>query len=333
MRCGAAACCSPKTAHAAIRAFRTRRPTRSRRAISTPSRKTIRARCARISSATTRPRRRPKWARSAAARCTPITWPAISIPNTAPRPCAAGRSSRTFRSARNPRTTAAATTATSRCSTSGRRRRSCTTTRSVPRSAASRRTRRTISSAAATSMRPASSSIRSRSAWSTTRASTAASSSTGSRCTTSCTRRSAASSRRSPTTTWSSTSACAPGTARRRRPSIGTRRRRAAEGQLRRPSQRLRAQAVHRRPLPREARSRRRLEAAGKKAITPELQAIADDVLKNPARFVDVLKEKSAFIQKNYETCTQTWRTRATASARTCRSSDKKALTAFLATL
>ncbi len=98
--CGGAGCCSPKTARGAIRASRTRRPTRSRRGTSTPSPKTIRARCARISSATTRPRRRPRWARSAAARCTRITWRGICMPSTAPRRCAAGRWSRTFRSAR-----------------------------------------------------------------------------------------------------------------------------------------------------------------------------------------------------------------------------------------
>jgi hypothetical protein len=76
-----------------------------------------------------------------------------------------------------------------------------------------------------------------------------------------------------------------------------------------------------------------KLEAAGKKEITPELQAIADDILKNPARFVDVLKEKSAFIQKNYETCTQIVENEGHRFGEDLPELDKKALTAFIATL
>jgi hypothetical protein len=76
-----------------------------------------------------------------------------------------------------------------------------------------------------------------------------------------------------------------------------------------------------------------KLETAGKKDIVPELQAIASDVRKNPARFVDVLKERSAFIQKNYETCTQIVENEGHRFGEDLPEADKKALTAFLATL
>ena len=76
-----------------------------------------------------------------------------------------------------------------------------------------------------------------------------------------------------------------------------------------------------------------KLEATGKKEIIPELQAIADDLRKNPARFVAVLKEKSAFIQKHYETCTQTVENEGHRFGEDLPEADKKALTAFLATL
>jgi hypothetical protein len=67
--------------------------------------------------------------------------------------------------------------------------------------------------------------------------------------------------------------------------------------------------------------------------MIPELQAIADDVQKNPARFVDVLKERSAFIQKYYETCTQTVENDGHRFGEDLPEADKKALIAFLATL
>jgi hypothetical protein len=57
-------------------------------------------------------------------------------------------------------------------------------------------------------------------------------------------------------------------------------------------SQRPAAQAADRRPLPRQARPGAAGEAAGKKALVPTLQGIADEVLKNPARFVEILREK-----------------------------------------
>lgn len=76
-----------------------------------------------------------------------------------------------------------------------------------------------------------------------------------------------------------------------------------------------------------------RLEAAGKKELLPTLQAIADDILKNPARFVDILREKRDFISANYETCTQEIENEGHRFGEDLTEADKKALTAFLATL
>ena len=110
-----------------------RRPTRSRIAISTPWRRTIRARCARTSSATTRRRRSTE---VGTFRCRALHSnhmrgpPLFRVRLRNPAQPAGGR--RHSRARENSRTTVAATTAISRCSTSGRRRRSCTTTRSVP---------------------------------------------------------------------------------------------------------------------------------------------------------------------------------------------------------
>jgi hypothetical protein len=60
-----------------------------------------------------------------------------------------------------------------------------------------------------------------------------------------------------------------------------------------------------------------KLEASGKKDLLPTLQAMAEDILKHPARFVDILREKRDFLSANYQTCTRRSKTRATASART----------------
>lgn len=76
-----------------------------------------------------------------------------------------------------------------------------------------------------------------------------------------------------------------------------------------------------------------KLEAAGKKDIAPELQAIAADALANPERFVAILKEKRPFIDKNYETCTQVTENEGHRFGEDLSEDDKKALTAFLATL
>ncbi len=75
------------------------------------------------------------------------------------------------------------------------------------------------------------------------------------------------------------------------------------------------------------------LEAAGKKALQPELQAIADDLLKHPARFVDVLREKRQFVQKNYDTCLDVVENGGHRFGEDLSAADKQALTAFLATL
>jgi hypothetical protein len=76
-----------------------------------------------------------------------------------------------------------------------------------------------------------------------------------------------------------------------------------------------------------------RLEAAGKKELVPTLQAIADDVLKQPARFVDILREKRDFLAANYETCTQEIENEGHRFGEDLSEDDKKALTAFLATM
>ena len=76
-----------------------------------------------------------------------------------------------------------------------------------------------------------------------------------------------------------------------------------------------------------------RLEATGKKELTPTLAAMADEVLKHPARFVDILREKRDFLSANYETCTQEIENEGHRFGEDLSEADKKALTAFLATL
>jgi mono/diheme cytochrome c family protein len=76
-----------------------------------------------------------------------------------------------------------------------------------------------------------------------------------------------------------------------------------------------------------------KLEAAGKKDIVPELQGIADDLLKNPARLVDVLKDKRDFLNRRYETCMQDVENEGHRFGEDLSEADKKALTAFLATM
>ena len=76
-----------------------------------------------------------------------------------------------------------------------------------------------------------------------------------------------------------------------------------------------------------------KLEAAGKKDLVPKLQSIADDVLKNPARFVDVIKENKAFLNAHYETCTAEVENDGHRFGEDLSEADKKALIAFLATL
>jgi hypothetical protein len=76
-----------------------------------------------------------------------------------------------------------------------------------------------------------------------------------------------------------------------------------------------------------------RLDAAGKKAQVATLQAIADEVLKHPARFVDILREQRDFLSASYETCTQEIENEGHRFGEDLSAADKKALTAFLATL
>lgn len=76
-----------------------------------------------------------------------------------------------------------------------------------------------------------------------------------------------------------------------------------------------------------------KLEAAGKKDLVPTLQTMADEVLKHPARFVDILREQRDFLSANYETCTQEIENEGHRFGEDLSAADKKALTAFLATL
>src|SRR5688500_16384530 len=75
------------------------------------------------------------------------------------------------------------------------------------------------------------------------------------------------------------------------------------------------------------------LETAGKKALVPELQGIADDLLKDPGRFVDVLKQKRQFLQTHYQTCMQEVENEGHRFGEDLSEADKKALIAFMATL
>jgi mono/diheme cytochrome c family protein len=76
-----------------------------------------------------------------------------------------------------------------------------------------------------------------------------------------------------------------------------------------------------------------KLEAAGKKDQVPVLQAMADEILKQPSRFVDILRERRDFISANYQTCTQEIENEGHRFGEDLSEADKKALTAFLATL
>jgi hypothetical protein len=76
-----------------------------------------------------------------------------------------------------------------------------------------------------------------------------------------------------------------------------------------------------------------RLESAGKKDQLPILQAMAEEILKSPARFVDILREKRDFLSANYQTCTQEIENEGHRFGEDLSDTDKKALTAFLATL
>lgn len=76
-----------------------------------------------------------------------------------------------------------------------------------------------------------------------------------------------------------------------------------------------------------------KLEAKGKKANVPTLQTIADNVMKNPTKFVDVLKENRDFMSKNYNTCMATVENEGHRFGEDLSDADKNALIAFLATM
>lgn len=76
-----------------------------------------------------------------------------------------------------------------------------------------------------------------------------------------------------------------------------------------------------------------RLEATGKKALVPTLQAIADEVLKNPSRFVEVLRQHHDFVAAHYQSCDQLVENEGHRFGEDLSEADKKAVTAFLATL
>ena len=76
-----------------------------------------------------------------------------------------------------------------------------------------------------------------------------------------------------------------------------------------------------------------RLEAAGKADAVPELKAIAADLVRNPGEFAAVLKDKRAFIRQRYVTCLDEVENGGHRFGEDLPESDKKALTAFVATL
>ena len=76
-----------------------------------------------------------------------------------------------------------------------------------------------------------------------------------------------------------------------------------------------------------------RLESVGKAEIVPQLQAIVDELMRNPARFVDVLKEKRDFVQQHYATCLDVVENGGHRFGEDLSEADKKAVSAFLATL
>ena len=76
-----------------------------------------------------------------------------------------------------------------------------------------------------------------------------------------------------------------------------------------------------------------KLEAAGKASLLPTLQAMADEIIKNPSRFVDILREQRDFISTNYQSCTEEIENQGHRFGEDLSDADTKALTAFLATL
>ncbi|MGZ5685707.1 MAG: cytochrome c, partial [Usitatibacter sp.] len=76
-----------------------------------------------------------------------------------------------------------------------------------------------------------------------------------------------------------------------------------------------------------------RLEAEGKKDRVPELKEIAKRLAAEPSKFVDVIREKKPFLEKYYQTCMAEIENDGHRFGEDLPEADKKALTAFLATL
>ncbi|MGZ5111250.1 MAG: hypothetical protein ACXWGX_17050, partial [Usitatibacter sp.] len=76
-----------------------------------------------------------------------------------------------------------------------------------------------------------------------------------------------------------------------------------------------------------------RLEAEGKKERVPELKEIAKRLAAEPSKFVDVIREKKPFLEKYYQTCMAEIENDGHRFGEDLPEADKKALTAFLATL
>jgi hypothetical protein len=76
-----------------------------------------------------------------------------------------------------------------------------------------------------------------------------------------------------------------------------------------------------------------KLEAAGKADLVPELKDIASELVRSRGKFVDVLRERREFVRQNYTTCLDYIENGGHRFGEDLSESDKKALTAFLATL
>jgi len=76
-----------------------------------------------------------------------------------------------------------------------------------------------------------------------------------------------------------------------------------------------------------------KLEARGKGDIVPELQAIADELIRNPSQFADVLAAKRDFLKQRYDTCQEDVENGGHRFGEDLSEADKSALIAFVATL
>jgi hypothetical protein len=76
-----------------------------------------------------------------------------------------------------------------------------------------------------------------------------------------------------------------------------------------------------------------KLEARGKGDIVPELKAIADELIRNPEQFADVLAAKRDFLKQRYDTCQEDVENGGHRFGEDLSEADKNALIAFVATL